>query len=58
MKKHTIINALTLILLTTFSGCDVIGGIFKTGIGIGIGIFLTVLVVVFIVYVISRFFKK
>lgn len=56
MKKHTIINALTLILLTTFSGCDVIGGIFKTG--IGIGIFLTVLVVVFIVYVISRFFKK
>ncbi len=56
MKRHSILNALTLVLLTTFSGCELIGGIFR--IGMGIGIFITVLVVVFIYYVINRFFKK
>lgn len=56
MKKETIIKALYLGLLTTFSSCAVIGGIFKTG--IGVGIFLTVLVIAIVIYVIFRFFKK
>lgn len=56
MKKQTIINLVLLALISTFSGCAVIGGIFKTG--MGVGIFISVLVIVLIIYLISRIFKN
>jgi hypothetical protein len=56
MKKQTIINTLLLALLTTLSGCAVIGGIFKAG--MGVGIFVSVLIVALIIFLISRVFKS
>lgn len=55
MKTQSIINILLLALITTFSGCAVIGGIFKTG--MGVGIFISVLVVALIIFIIARIFK-
>jgi len=56
MNKYILLSTLTLVLLTTFSGCAVVGDIFKTG--MGVGIFLTVLVIGFVFYLIYRLFKK
>ncbi len=55
MKKYTII-ALFMALLTTFSGCAVVGGIFKTG--MGVGIFAVVLVIALIIYFVTRIGKN
>ena len=55
MKTQTIRNASLLALLTTFSSCEVIGGIFKTG--MGVGIFITVVIIVIVIFIISRLFK-
>lgn len=56
MKKQTILDLVLLALITTFSGCSLIGGIFKTG--MGVGIFISALVLVLIIYIISRIFKN
>jgi hypothetical protein len=39
-------------LLVTFSSCEVVGGIFKAG--MGVGIFIVVLVVVLIIWLVTR----
>ena len=51
MKKQTIF-AILISLLLTLSGCEIIGGIFKTG--MGVGIFIVVIVVAIIVFIISK----
>jgi len=56
MKTQTSIIALTIFILTTFSSCAVIGGIFKAG--MGVGIFIVVLVVALIMYFIFRMRKN
>ena len=56
MRKQTLKYVLLMALLTTFSGCAVVEGIFKMG--MGVGIFLVVLVIALIIYVISRIFKS
>ena len=56
MKKQTFNIASAMFLLVTFSSCEVVGGIFKAG--MGVGVFLVVLVVVVIVYFIFRMRKN
>lgn len=52
MKKQVQFAALFLLILTTFTSCEVVEGIFKAG--MGFGIFLVVAVVGIIIYVISK----
>jgi len=52
MKKQTSIIALLICLITTFSSCAIVGGIFKAG--MGLGIFIVVLVVALIIFLFSR----
>lgn len=47
---------LLLIMLISFSSCEVIGGIFKTG--IGVGVFGVLLIIGLIIYFISKVGKK
>lgn len=55
MKKQ--IHLITLIfILTLFSSCEAIEGIFKAG--MGVGIFIVLAVVGLILYLMSRFGKK
>ena len=56
MKKQTFNIALTIFILTTFSGCEVIGGIFKAG--MGVGIFIVVIVIAIIIFIVSRLGKN
>jgi hypothetical protein len=52
MKKQTVNNVLLFVLLTTFSGCQIIGDIFKTG--VGVGIFIVVIIIVIVGAIVSR----
>jgi len=56
MKKQTLILALLISMLTTFSSCEIVGGIFKTG--MGVGIFIVVLVIALIIFLVSRIGKN
>lgn len=56
MKNNILTFAVLTLIITTFSGCAIIGGIFKTG--MGVGIFISVLVVALIIYLITRIGKK
>ncbi len=51
-KKTLFINALLALMILSFSSCEIIGGIFKTG--MGVGIFLVVIVVAIVLYIVSR----
>ena len=42
------------LMLFSFTSCEVIGGIFKAG--MGFGIFLVVVIIAIILYLISKFF--
>ena len=55
MKNRIFKLSLIALLLTTLTGCEVIGDIFQAG--MGFGIFLVILVIVLIVWLISRFRK-
>lgn len=48
MKKQTILSATIIAFLSTLSGCEVIGGIFKTG--MGLGVIISIIVVGFVVF--------
>ncbi len=52
MKKNTITAALLFTLLTTLSSCQIIGDIFKTG--VGVGIFIVVFIVIIILYFVTK----
>ena len=56
MKKQLQLAALFIFILTFFSSCDVITGIFKAGMGVGIFIILAFVAV--IIYIMSRLGKK
>lgn len=52
MKKQFTQTILLFLVLTLFSGCELVEDIFKAG--MGVGIFLVLLVIALIVWVISR----
>jgi ABC-type Fe3+-siderophore transport system permease subunit len=58
MKNYTRISFFTGIILLMFlmQGCDIIADIF--GAGLWVGVILTVLVIVFIIWLISRIFRR
>jgi flagellar biosynthesis protein FliP len=56
MKKHFIILAALILLMTSFTGCAVVGGIFKAG--MWWGIILVGLVVAGIIYLLTRGGRK
>ncbi len=56
MKKHLFVYTFLFSLITLLSGCEIIGGIFKAG--MGVGIFIVVLVIAVIIYFVSRMRKK
>jgi len=56
MKKHIFNITFITLMLTTLSSCEIVGGIFKAG--MGVGIFVVVLVVVLIVFLLRRIGKK
>lgn len=49
MKKYTLVLSLFLLILFTFTSCDILGGIFNTG--VGVGIFIAVIVVILILFI-------
>ena len=55
MRNITFRIAALFLVLFSFTSCEVIGDIFKTG--MGVGIFLVILVIAIIVWVISKFKK-
>lgn len=55
-KKQTFVIVLLLSFLTTLSGCEIIGAIFKTG--MGVGIFIAVLVVALGIFIFSKLGKN
>jgi hypothetical protein len=55
-KFNPALVALLLTLLTVFSGCEVIGGIFKAG--VWSGIIIVVLVVVLIIWLVGTMGRK
>jgi hypothetical protein len=55
--ENIIKRALVLsVILFSFTSCEVIGGIFKAG--MGVGIFIVVAVIAIIFFIISKFFGK
>jgi hypothetical protein len=52
MKKHTILLSVLITMAMTFSGCEVVGGIFKAG--MIWGIILVLLVIFGIFWLIGR----
>jgi len=56
MKKQTLIIVVFIFLLSTFSSCALVEGIFKAG--MGVGIFMVLLVVALIIFFVIRMSKK
>lgn len=52
MKKQTFLSAILITFILTLSGCEVIGGIFKTG--MGFGIIIAIIVVVAVIFLIRK----
>ncbi|MBO9682394.1 MAG: phosphatidate cytidylyltransferase [Flavisolibacter sp.] len=52
MKQYSVFGLLALATAMTLSSCEVVGGIFKTG--VWVGIFLVVLVVGLILWLVGR----
>jgi hypothetical protein len=55
MKNQTLVQTILFLFIITLTGCDFIGGVFKTGLGLGA---LVVIVVVVLILYISRSGKK
>ncbi len=56
MKRQLITYTLIITLLTTFSSCAVVGGIFKAG--MGFGIFVVILIIAAIIFLFSKMGKN
>ena len=56
MKRQIFTYISIVTLLTTFSSCAVVGGIFKAG--MGFGIFIVVLIIAAIIFIVSRMGKN
>lgn len=55
MKNRIFIVGLFALMLTTLTGCELIGDIFQAG--VGVGIFIVIAAIALIVWLISRFRK-
>jgi hypothetical protein len=55
MEKNKLIVVVLLSLMSGLSACNVIGGIFKTG--VGVGVFIAVVIIIAIV-IISQMVKR
>ena len=56
MQKITQRILMLFIIMFSFSSCEVIGGIFKAG--MGVGIFLVIAVIAVVLFLISKMFGK
>ena len=56
MKNYIIRSSLFLIMLLSFTSCEVVEGIFKLGMGVGIFIVISILAV--IIFIIAKLRKK
>lgn len=56
MKKHAQYFALFVLILATFTSCEIVEGIFKAG--MGFGIFIVIAVIVLIIFIISKLTGK
>ncbi len=56
MKTRSFVFLLLAVLLITSSGCAVVGGIFKAG--VGVGIFIVVVIVALVLYLMSKIGKN
>lgn len=54
MKNQKIISALFVMMPLILSGCNFIGGVFKTGVGVGVFIVVALLVIIFLISRIGR----
>lgn len=52
MKKYLQFTGLLVLILTTFTSCEVVEGIFKAG--MGVGIFIVIAVIAVIIWIISK----
>ncbi|HEY6171869.1 MAG TPA: hypothetical protein VIX80_06405 [Candidatus Kapabacteria bacterium] len=55
MKTTHYLSVLLSILVFTFSGCEIIGGIFKAG--MAVGIFVVIVIILLIFFIMSKFKK-
>ncbi|WP_169628035.1 hypothetical protein [Flavobacterium soli] len=55
MKNYIFRISLLLMVLLTFTSCEVVEGIFN--LGVGVGIFIVIAILAVIIWVISRFKK-
>lgn len=55
MKNRIFKLSLIALMLTTLTGCELIGDIFQAG--VGVGVFIVIIIIVLIVWLISRFRK-
>lgn len=56
MNKLAQFFALFILILTTFTSCEVVEGIFKAG--MGFGIFIVIAIIVLIIFIISKLTGK
>ncbi len=56
MKSHITKISIFLLMLITFTSCEVVEGIFNLGMGVGIFIVLAILAV--IIYIFAKFKKR
>jgi len=56
MVKHILTGTFYTILITSFMSCEIIGGIFKTG--MGVGIFIVIIVIAMILFFTTRMGKN
>lgn len=56
MKNFIQRSILVFLISVLFTGCSMVGDIFKAG--MGVGIFVFILIIVIVIFVISKFFRK
>lgn len=56
MKKSNLLAAFALLILLSLNSCEVIGGIFKAG--MGVGIFIVIAVIAIIIFIAVKAGKK
>jgi len=55
MKNYILRTSLLLMVLLTFTSCEVVEGIFN--VGVGVGVFIVIAILAIIIWIVSRFRK-
>lgn len=55
MRNYILRISLMLMVLLTFTSCEVVEGIFN--VGVGVGIFIVIVILAVIIWIVSRFRK-